>query len=74
MTIAEQIHQLLDPLIGEIMTKSTLSVNCGKIGKTPESLYPEDMQALSYHLSKGLIFFIGTEKAKQIADSIAKMS
>jgi len=73
MTIAEQIHELLDPLIGEMMATSALASNCGKIHKTPESLASGDMMALSYHLSQGLVFFIGTETAGRIAERIARM-
>lgn len=73
MSLVEQVHQLLDPLIGEIMARSTLSVNCAKLGKTPETLAPEDMRTLAYNLSKGLVFFVGSEKAAQIAERIALM-
>jgi hypothetical protein len=71
MSISEQIHGLLDPLIGANMVKSALSLDCGKLGKTPETLAVADMKALSALLVKGLVLFIGTEKAIKIGAEIA---
>jgi hypothetical protein len=71
MTISERIHGLLDPLIGANMVKSALTLDCGKLGKTPETLTAADMKALSALLVKGLMLFIGTEKAVKIGAEIA---
>jgi hypothetical protein len=70
MTISEQIHGLLDPFIGTNMVKSALMLDCGKLGKTPETLTAADMKALSALLVKGLVLFIGTEKADKIGAEI----
>jgi hypothetical protein len=70
MTIPEQIHLRLDPLIGANMVKSALMLDCGKLGKTPETLTAADMKALSALLVKGLVLFIGTEKADKIGAEI----
>lgn len=70
MSIAEQLHAILDPLLGANMTESAIILDCKKIGRLPETLVAADMKGLSELLVKGLVLFVGTEKAQEIGERI----
>jgi hypothetical protein len=71
---AQQIHTILSPLIGELMSKGALKTQCKKIGIDEESIRKENLLPISIGLKTGLVIFIGPDGAMKIAEDIASIS
>ncbi|HSA04403.1 MAG TPA: hypothetical protein P5145_02315 [Tenuifilaceae bacterium] len=69
-TYAQQIFNLLSPLVGEFMAKGVLKSQAQKIGRTEETLAKEDLPHLADDISKGLVVFVGTDVAQKVAAKI----
>lgn len=72
-SISQQIYNILSPLIGDIMSQGVLKSQAEKIGISDESVTHSDLPKLSEEIRKGLVMFLGTEKAKLISQRIAEI-
>ena len=70
---AQKAHEIIAPLMGELMTHSVLKIQAKKIGKDVESLRMEDMPILADSMKTGLAIFLGSDAAKNIALRIAQI-
>ncbi len=69
-TYAQQIFNLLSPLVGYFMAKGVLKSQVQRLGKTEESITKEDLPRLADDISKGLVVFVGTDVAQKVAAKI----
>lgn len=72
--LALKVESYLTPLLGKTMAHSTVKVQCKNIGVTPEELSVEHLGKLTERIEKGLIIFIGTEKAKKATEAIKRFT
>jgi hypothetical protein len=69
----ERVKEVLSPLLGEIMAKSTIKLHCRKLGIEPDALKVADLAALSSEIEKGMGVFVGSAKAKELSQKIAEL-
>jgi len=69
----QQTYDILMPFLGDIMTKSVLKIQSLKIGKELELLSQSDMPKLAESIRNGLVIFLGSDAAKNIASKIANI-
>jgi len=67
---AQQIFNILYPLIGETIAKGSLRSQCTKLGITENQINKEHLSKLADGVRKGLVIFIGTDEAQKVADKI----
>lgn len=70
---AEQIFGILSPLVGSVMAKTIIQLQCSKMGINEEQLTHEYLHLLSDNIRKGLVTFLGSESATVIANKIANI-
>jgi hypothetical protein len=70
---AQKIHEIISPVLGELMAKGSLRTQCKNLGITEETIQLKDLPALSEKLKKGLVLFLGTEGSTLIASKIVKL-
>jgi hypothetical protein len=70
---AQNIYEIISPIIGELMAKGSLRAQCKHMGITEDSIQHKDIPALSERLRKGLVLFLGTENANLVAAKILKI-
>jgi hypothetical protein len=70
---AQKIHEIIAPVLGELMAKGSLRAQCKNLGITEESIQQKDLPALSEKLKKGLVLFLGTEGSMLIASKITML-
>ena len=71
---AEQIFGILSPLVGSVMAKTIIQLQCSKMGINEEQLTKEYMHLISDNIRKGLVTFLGSESATVVANKIANIS
>jgi hypothetical protein len=69
---AQKIYDLLSPMIGDSMAKSTIKLKTGKLGITEESIKTSDLPILAQEIKRGLVVFLGSDTAEKVADKISK--
>ena len=72
--LANEIYELLTPLLGTMMSDATLKVQCKKIGVTIDALSASNLPAFAKNLEMGLVIFVGSDKAKEISSRILKLA
>ena len=70
---AQNIYEILVPLIGDMMTKGTMKTQAGKLGINEESIGPNHLPALAEEMRKGLVAFLGSDAAKTVASKITSI-
>jgi hypothetical protein len=70
---AQKIHEIISPVLGELMAKGSLRTQCKNLGITEETIQQKDLPALSEKLRKGLVLFLGSEGSKLISIQITKL-
>jgi len=66
----QKIYAILIPLIGDFMARGVIKNQVTKLGLTEDNIAKKDLSALAEGIKKGLIAFIGSEKANQVASKI----
>lgn len=69
----KKIHAALVPLVGEIVAQGILKSQSKKLGKDEESLSYEDSPKIVEGLRKGLLLFVGSEMASQVAFKVGQI-
>lgn len=68
--VNKQIHFVLEPVLGQLMTEATIMTQCKRIGINPEFISFKDLPAFSKAVQKALTIFLGSYKAQKIAQTI----
>jgi len=66
----QKIYTILIPLIGDYMARGVIKNQVTKLGITEDNVAKKDLPALAEGIKKGLMAFIGGEKASQVANKI----
>jgi hypothetical protein len=69
----QEIYNIIEPLLGDIMTQNVLKLQSKRIGKTEETLLDSDMPKMAEAIKTGLSIFLGSEASKNIAMKILKI-
>lgn len=69
----QKVFDILEPLAGKSMAQAILKVQCAAIGCTEETLQLKDMPELAERIKKGLVVFLGSEKAQAVALKVSKI-
>jgi len=72
--IAQKIYDILSPLVGDVMAKSTLRIQTNNIGCKEDTLQQKDLPKLAEAIRKGLVIFIGSDTASKVADKITQLN
>lgn len=68
--VSKQIHFILEPVLGRLMTEATIMTQCKRIGISPEFISFKDLPAFSQAVQKALTIFLGSYKAQEVAHTI----
>lgn len=71
--IADEIVNVLSPVIGKGLALSAVNMQCKKMGILPESLTKENVDAFSSQFRKIMQIFAGEQIAEEIAIKIGKI-
>ncbi len=69
-----KIMEILTPLLGEIMAKATLKIQCEKAGVTLDAIGRPNLEAVSKGIEKSMVVFVGSEKAKEVTRKIQALA
>ncbi len=72
-SIAQRIEKVLSPLVGEVLTRVSIDLESERIGKTPDTLEQEDLEAFAANLQRQLRLFVGPEVAAKAAECVANL-
>ena len=64
---SQKVYEIIEPLLGDLMTQNVLKVQTKKIGKDIETLTDIDIPKLAEAIGSGLAIFLGADGAKNIA-------
>jgi hypothetical protein len=65
---------MLTPLVGATMAASVISVQAKKLGTDPEKLTAAELPQFAERFAAHPKIFVGTEKARQIGESVLKLA
>jgi hypothetical protein len=71
--IAEEIANILSPVIGKGLATSAVSMQCKKMGILPESLSEENIEEFAERFKKVLQIFAGEQIANEIVMKIKEI-
>lgn len=71
---AQDIYDILKSELSEITSKMILEDKCNKIGKSLDSIMPEDMKSLKPLILSPVLLFGGEKKAEAVRDKLNLMS
>lgn len=66
----QKVYTLLIPLVGDYIARSVIKAQSAKLGLTEEKIAKKDLPNLAEGIRKGLLAFLGSEKAGQVASKI----
>jgi hypothetical protein len=72
--LEQKILEIIAPISGELMAKSTIKVHCDKTGTRIEDLSAKDLPALAQRIIALLQIFVGIDKAKEVAEKIERLT
>jgi hypothetical protein len=73
-SVYDRVKEILSPLLGEIMARSTIKLHCKKMGIDPDALKAADTTVLASEIEKAMGVFLGSDKAKDVSRKIAQLS
>ena len=71
--IADEITNILSPVIGKGLATSAVMMQCRKMAILPQDLSEENIEEFSEHLKKVLEIFAGEQKANETAMKIKNL-
>ena len=71
--IAEEIAEILAPVIGSGLAISTVNMQCKKMGISPDLLSIDDLDAFADKIHIPLELFAGARISEKLADEIRKI-
>jgi hypothetical protein len=69
----QKVFEILAPLVGEIMAKGVIKSQIASIGADVETLRKDELPKLAEKVGRGLVVFLGSDKASKIAERIAQI-
>jgi hypothetical protein len=69
----KKIYEALIPIVGEIVAQGVLKTQSSRLGKTEDTLNYADSPKIVEGLKKGLVLFMGSEAANQVAIKIGQI-
>ncbi len=68
--LAQNIYDIIFPLLGDIMTQNVLKIQLKRLGKTEETIEQDDLPIIAEAVKNGLTIFLGSEKSSMVAGQI----
>ncbi|MBN2744078.1 hypothetical protein LX69_01861 [Breznakibacter xylanolyticus] len=68
--LAQKIHEIMLPLVGEFMAGGVLKTQSKNIGISEDDIKPEHIPSLAEAIKKGLTLFLGSDVANKVCDQI----
>ncbi|MFA5269398.1 MAG: hypothetical protein WC379_15630 [Methanoregula sp.] len=68
--MADEVIQVLSPVIGQGLAESAVTLQCRKLGILPENLSGENIEEFSLHFKKMMAIFAGEQVADEIITRI----
>jgi hypothetical protein len=72
--LTNRIEAILTPLVGATMASSVIGVQAKRLGIDPEKISAAELPQFAERFAAHLKIFIGTEKARQIGESVLKLA
>ncbi len=72
--LANRIVEMLKPLVGAMMANSVIDVQAKRLGIDPEKISAAELPQFAERFASHLKIFVGTEKARQIGESVLKLT
>lgn len=72
--LAKRVELMITPVLGTFMAAATVKVQCERIAVKPEELSISDLPQLATAIERALIVFVGTYKAKEVANNIKNIA
>lgn len=66
------VVSLLGPYLGESMARASVSGHCRKLAIQGDTVEPAEMEQLVEQLRKGMLIFVGPEKAEALAAALRR--
>lgn len=70
----QKIYTIRIPLIGDFMARGVLKTQTSKLGLNEETISKKDLPNLADNIRRGLLAFLGSDGARQVASKIADIS
>lgn len=70
---AQRIYEILSPLIGEFIARSSIAIHAETLGSDPEQITADHLGPFAKELEHALVVFVGSEKARDVANSISSL-
>jgi hypothetical protein len=71
---AQKVHEILSPLVGDMMSRGILKSQTAAIGLDEESLTKASLPKLADGVKKGLVIFLGSDTAQKVAERICQIN
>jgi hypothetical protein len=71
--IADEITNILSPIIGKGLATSAVYMQCRKMAILPQDLSEENIEEFSEQFKKVMVIFAGEQKANEIAMKIRNL-
>lgn len=68
--LTNQIFDILTMYIGETIARGSIKAQCAKLGILEENIRYEHLSDIADGIRRGLVLFIGTEQAINVANKI----
>lgn len=72
--LAQRIEETLRPVIGTVLATVSVDVESKRVGKDPDSISREDLQAISENLIGALRLVVGPEMAEAAASKVRDLA
>jgi hypothetical protein len=72
--LTNRIVEMLASLVGKTMAESVVGVQAKKMGVDPEKFTAAELPQIAERFAAHLKIFVGTEKARQIGDSVRQLA
>jgi len=72
--LGQQIYDIMKEYLSETTAGMILKEKCGKIGKTPDTIMPEDLKNLVPLILGSVLLFGGEEKAQRFKEELDELS
>jgi len=69
----QKIYTILIPLIGDFMARGVLKTQTSKLGLNEDTISKKDLPNLAEAIRRGLLAFLGSDGARQVASKIAEI-
>ena len=73
-TITQKIFDLLSPVLGASMTRTSIDIHSKNAGSNPDSLTLGYLPKFADSIRKSLVVFLGSDGAEKIAKKISSIT